>query len=171
MSRTEGESFVSDYPLGLVLLCVIIPQVIILTLTQPRINKLVADRVLILRRSINQITEQDIADVKEMVFEEFDQIYETRRKIFIWKLSTKFLLSAINGIGLVAVLAIGGWLVIEGKGTVGTVVAATVGLGRIESPWRQLTAFYRNLNAISVQFQLMKDFLIELQERDEKQTF
>jgi len=165
-----GYIAVTQPRLGLVLFCVIIPQVIILTLTQPRINNLVAERVLILRRSINQVTEQDIAEVKEMVFEEFDRIYKTRRKIFIWKLSAKFLLSAINGIGLVAVLTLGGWLVIEERGTVGTVVAAIVGLGRIESPWRQLTAFYRNLNAISVQFQLMKDFLIELQERDEKQT-
>jgi ABC-type multidrug transport system fused ATPase/permease subunit len=161
-----GYIFVTQARLGLVLLCVIIPQIAILTLTQPRINSLVAERVLTLRRSINQATEQDITEIKQMVLENFDHIYETRRQIFIWKLSTKFALSVINGIGLVAVLALGGWLVIQDKSTVGTVVAATVGLGRIEQPWRQLTAFYRNLNAISVQFVLMQDFFITLKEKE-----
>jgi ABC-type multidrug transport system fused ATPase/permease subunit len=163
-----GYIFVTQPRLGLVLLCVIIPQIVILTLTQPRINSLVAERVLTLRRSINQATEQDVTEVKQMVLENFDHIYETRRQIFIWKLSTKFALSVINGIGLVAVLTLGGWLVIQDKSTVGTVVAATVGLGRIEQPWRQLTAFYRNLNAISVQFVLMQDFFITLKEKETK---
>lgn len=155
--------------LGLLLLFVVTPQIVILALTQSRINTLVAERVLVLRRSINQVTKHDIAKVKQSILEDFDRIYGTRRKIFVWKLSTKFVLSAINGFGLVAVLTIGGWLVIEGKSDVGTVVAATVGLGRIEQPWRLLAAFYRNLNAIRVQYDLMQEMFAELHPEDETQ--
>jgi len=164
-----GYIAVTQPRLGLLLFFVVIPQVVILALTQPRINALVAERVQVLRRSINEVTRHDIAKVKQMVLEDFDRIYEARRKIFIWKLSTKFILSAINGFGLVAVLTIGGWLVIEGRSDVGTLVAATIGLGRIEQPWRQLAAFYRNLNAIRVQYELMQELLTEWQEEEETQ--
>ena len=156
-----GYIAVTQPRLGLLLLLVVIPQIVILVLTQARINALVAERVLVLRRSINTITQHDIAEVQQMALEEFDRIFETRRKIFIWKLSTKFALSVISGAGLVAVLIIGGWLVIEGKSDVGIVVAATVGLTRIEQPWRLLAAFYRNLNAIKVQFELIQSLLTE----------
>jgi ABC-type bacteriocin/lantibiotic exporter with double-glycine peptidase domain len=67
------------------------------------------------------------------------------------------------------VLVIGGWLVLEGESDVGIVVAATVGLTRIEQPWRLLAAFYRNLNAIKVQFELMRNLLIEPNEKDRAQ--
>jgi ABC-type multidrug transport system fused ATPase/permease subunit len=164
-----GYIAVTQPRLGLLLLLVVIPQIVILVLTQTRINALVAERVLVLRRSINTITQRDIAEVQQMVLEEFDRIYETRRKIFIWKLSTKFALSAISAFGLVAVLVIGGWLVLEGESDVGIVVAATVGLTRIEQPWRLLAAFYRNLNAIKVQFELMRNLLIEPNEKDRAQ--
>lgn len=107
-----GYISVTQPRLGLLLLLVVVPQIVILVLTQSRINVLVAERVLVLRRSINEITRRDITEVQQMILEDFDRIYETRRKIFIWKLSTKFALSAISGFGLVAVLIIGGWLVI-----------------------------------------------------------
>ena len=165
-----GYIAVTQPRLGLLLLLVVIPQIVILVLTQRRINALVAERVLILRRSINTVTQRDIAEVQKMVLEEFDRIYETRRKIFIWKLSTKFALSAISGLGLVAVLVLGGWLVLEGESDVGIVVAATVGLTRIEQPWRLLAAFYRNLNAIKVQFELMRNLLIVPREEKEQQA-
>ena len=54
--------------------------------------------------------------------------------MFLWKLSAKFLLSVINGAGTVGVLMLGGWLVLQGKTDVGTVVAATSGLSRIQGP-------------------------------------
>jgi ABC-type bacteriocin/lantibiotic exporter with double-glycine peptidase domain len=164
-----GYITVTQPVLGLLLLLVVAPQIVILVLTQAKINALVAERVLVLRRSINKITQRDIAEAQQTVLEDFDRIYEARRKIFIWKLSTKFALSAINGFGLVAVLIVGGWMVIEGRSDVGIVVAATIGLGRIEQPWRLLTAFYRNLNAIKVQFELMRSLFIEPQEEDNRQ--
>jgi ABC-type bacteriocin/lantibiotic exporter with double-glycine peptidase domain len=88
---------------------------------------------------------------------DFDDIFETRRSIFIWKLSTKFLLSAIGGIGTVGVLTLGGALVIADKTDVGTVVAALIGLGRIQGPTGFLIAFYRQVSATRVKFDLLRD--------------
>jgi ABC-type bacteriocin/lantibiotic exporter with double-glycine peptidase domain len=142
--------------LGAIALTMIIPQVILVLFTQRPVNTMVAKRVRILRQSTNLISATQAEGVVQEVLDEFDAIYETRRRIFIWKLSTKFLLSAINGAGTVAVLLLGGFIVIEGRTDVGTVVAATIGLGRLQGPTAFLIAFYRQVSATRVKFELLQ---------------
>jgi ABC-type bacteriocin/lantibiotic exporter with double-glycine peptidase domain len=143
--------------LGIIALCMIAPQVALVLSTQKQVNRLVANRVYLLRRSTDEITARGLAKLDEDVLRDFDEIFETRRSIFIWKLSTKFLLSAISGIGTVGVLALGGALVIADKTDVGTVVAATIGLGRIQGPTGFLIAFYRQVSATRVKYELLRD--------------
>lgn len=154
-----GYIAVTQPRLGLVVMLIVAPQAIIVLLTQTRINALVAERVRVLRQSINTITAEDISAARQSILEDFDRIYDARRRIFLWKLSTKFVLSALNGVGMAAVLLIGGLLVLDGRGDVGTVVAATAGLGRIQQPWRLLIGFYRNLATTTVQYELFRDVL------------
>lgn len=106
-----------------------------------------------------QASKQDITDEVAAVEAKFDEIYDTRRNMFLWKLSTKFVLSAINGAGTVAVLMLGGWLVLHGRTDVGTVVAAVSGLGRIQGPTAFLIAFYRQVSANRIKFELLRDLI------------
>lgn len=152
--------------LGLIALAMILPQIVLVLLSQRQVNALVAERVHVLRRATNGITASDIRDTADSVIRDFDTIYDTRRRMFIWKLSTKFLLSAINGAGTVAVLTLGGWLVLQGETDVGTVVAATAGLGRIQGPTTFLIAFYRQVSASRVKY----DLLLEVFERDDRKV-
>ncbi|WIY23538.1 ABC transporter ATP-binding protein [Parasedimentitalea psychrophila] len=145
--------------LGTIALAMIAPQVLLVLFSQNRINALVADRVRILRRATDQISAAEVAAAEQSVLDEFDRIFETRRQMFIWKLSTKFLLSTINGAGTVAVLMLGGWLVLQGRTDVGTVVAATLGLSRLQGPTAFLIAFYRQVSANRVKFELLRDIL------------
>lgn len=154
--------------LGLIAVAIVLPQAILVLCTQYKINKLVRDRVLLLRQSLNTITNSQLEQVKQSVLDDFDAIYDARRRIFIWKLSTKFILSTLNGLGLVSVLVLGGWLVLEGRSDVGTIVAATVGLNRIQQPWRLLVTFYRNLSAVQVQYELMRTLLDRLEHEKEE---
>ncbi|MEM1313937.1 MAG: ABC transporter transmembrane domain-containing protein [Pseudomonadota bacterium] len=146
---------VSQPGLGALAAAVILPQAVIVLLTQRQVNRLVADRVHLLRRAASTLTAEDLAAIEAMP-RDFDAIYETRRRIFLWKLSTKFLLSALNGAGMVGILLLGGALVIEGETDVGTVVAATLGLQRLQQPWTQLVAFYRDASAVRVKFDLLR---------------
>lgn len=143
--------------LGMIALAMIAPQVVLVLATQSRVNALVARRVNILRRATNQLTVSQTDAIVRSVLDEFDAIFETRRRMFLWKQSTKFLLSAINGAGTVAVLMLGGWLVLQERTDVGTVVAATMGLGRIQGPTAFLIAFYRQVSATRVKFELLRD--------------
>ena len=151
---------VSTQPgLGAIALSMIVPQVVLVLFTQSKINSLVANRVRILRHATNKISTSDVIEISQAVLDEFDRIFETRKQMFKWKLSTKFLLSSINGAGTVAVLMLGGWLVLQDQTDVGTVVAATLGLSRLQAPTAFLIAFYRQVSANRVKFELLRDIL------------
>lgn len=144
--------------LGMIAFSMIVPQIIIVLFSQRKVNIFVAERVRILRSATDELTLKDINDVAKEIDHQFDEIFETRRKMFIWKLSAKFLLSVINGAGTVGVLMLGGWLVMQGRTDVGTVVAATSGLSRIQGPTSFLIAFYRQVSANRIKY----DLLLEL---------
>ncbi|WP_170337772.1 ABC transporter transmembrane domain-containing protein [Ruegeria arenilitoris] len=141
--------------LGLIALSMIAPQILIVLVSQRKVNVFVADRVRILRSATDHLTIEDIEAVTQEVHDQFDAIYDTRRRMFLWKLSAKFLLSVINGAGTVGVLMLGGWLVLQGETDVGTVVAATSGLARIQGPTGFLIAFYRQVSANRIKFELL----------------
>lgn len=143
--------------LGTIALLMIAPQVVIVLATQRKVNQYVAKRVRVLRQATDQLTTEDLHQAEADIKAHFDTIYDARRHMFIWKLSTKFLLSTINGAGTVAVLLLGGWMVIYGQTDVGTVVAATIGLGRIQAPTAFLIAYYRQVSANRVKFELLRD--------------
>lgn len=143
--------------LGAIALAMIIPQVFIVLGTQRQVNRLVEERVRILRGTSDRIDADVAESIKQSVLDDFDRIYTTRRRMFIWKLSTKFVLSAINGAATVAVLLLGGMLVLEGRTDVGTVVAATLGLSRLQGPTAFLIAFYRQVSATRVKFDLLRE--------------
>lgn len=142
--------------LGTIAMMMILPQIILVLFTQKAVNTLLAKRVRMLRHSTNLITKTETEGLVQEVYDEFDAIYETRCRIFVWKMSTKFFLSSINGVGTVAVLLLGGFMVIQGRTDVGTVVAATIGLGRLQGPTAFLIAFYRQVSATRVKFELLQ---------------
>ncbi len=141
--------------LGLIALSMIAPQILIVLVSQRKVNVFVADRVRILRSATDHLTIENIEAVTQEVHDQFDAIYDTRRRMFLWKLSAKFLLSVINGAGTVGVLMLGGWLVLQGETDVGTVVAATSGLARIQGPTGFLLAFSRQVSANRIKFELL----------------
>lgn len=142
--------------LGVVALSMLVPQIGIVVFSQSKVNMLLAERVKTLRRAADQLTETELRAAVASVKKDFDRIYETRRTMFRWKLSTKFILSAINGAGTVFVFMLGGVLVLEGRTDVGTVVAATLGLSRLQAPTAFLIAFYREVSANRVKFELLR---------------
>ncbi|WP_204114929.1 ABC transporter transmembrane domain-containing protein [Shimia biformata] len=152
--------------LGVIALATIIPQVVIVLLTQTKVNQHVAERVRLLRRSNDTIVESNLESLEQSVLADFDRIYETRRSMFLWKTSTKFLLSLVNQIGLIAVLLLGGAMVLRGATDVGTVVAATMGLGRLQGPTNFLIAFYRQVSATQVKYELLRSLRQNMEQPD-----
>lgn len=141
--------------LGLVALGVVIPQAAIVIAIQSRINRRVRERVQSLRNASDRISESDLARVEDEVVADFRDIFATRRRIFLLKLSSKFALSTISAGGVVSILFLGGLLVLEGRSDVGTVVASLTGLTRIEGPWRDLVSFFRTASTVRVKYAML----------------
>jgi ABC-type bacteriocin/lantibiotic exporter with double-glycine peptidase domain len=103
----------------------------------------------------DRISEGDLARVEREVMADYQDVFETERKIFILKLSAKFVLHTISATGAVGILFLGGWLVLHGRSDVGTVTASLTGLTRIEGPWRELMSFFRNASTVRVKYAML----------------
>jgi ABC-type bacteriocin/lantibiotic exporter with double-glycine peptidase domain len=141
--------------LGTLALCIVAPQAGIVVMMQKRINQRVRERVQALRDASDRISESDLQRVEDEVVADFRDVFETRRKLFVLKLSSKFALSAISMAGVVGILFLGGWLVLNDRSDVGTVVASLTGLARIEGPWRELVSFFRNASTVRVKYAML----------------
>jgi ABC-type bacteriocin/lantibiotic exporter with double-glycine peptidase domain len=141
--------------LGVLALAVVVPQAVIVLGIQSRINVQVRARVQSLRDVSDRISASDLGRVEDEVVADFHDIFETRRRIFLLKLSSKFALGAISALGKVGILFLGGWLVLHGRSDVGTVVASLTGLTRIEGPWRDLVSFFRTASTVRVKYGML----------------
>ena len=141
--------------LGVLVLGLIVPQAGIVIAVQGRLNRRVRQRVQALRDASDRISEGDLARVEREVMTDFQDVFETERKIFLLKLSAKFVLHAISVAGAVGILFLGGWLVLHGRSDVGTVTASLTGLTRIEGPWRELVSFFRNASTVRVKYAML----------------
>ncbi|MFO1073267.1 MAG: ABC transporter transmembrane domain-containing protein [Geminicoccaceae bacterium] len=146
--------------LGLLALAVVLPQALIVVGVQARINRGVQQRVQALRSAAERISASDLARVEDEVLADFHAVFEARRQIFLLKLSSKLALGAVSNLGKVGILFLGGWLVLEGRGDVGTVVATLTGLTRIEGPWRDLVSFFRTLSTVRVKYEMLARALL-----------
>ena len=61
--------------------------------------------------------------------------------------------------GSIIVLTVGGYLVIQGKTEVGTLVVFISGLAKIADPWDQLINFYRSVSNTAVGYQMIRNKL------------
>jgi ABC-type multidrug transport system fused ATPase/permease subunit len=141
--------------LGVLALGVVLPQAGIVAAFQSRINRRVRERVQLLRDASDRISESELRRVEEEVLADFRDIFETERRIFLLKFSSKLALSAISAVGMAGILLLGGLLVLDGSSDVGTVVASLTGLMRIEGPWRELVGFFRNASTVRVKYAML----------------
>jgi ABC-type bacteriocin/lantibiotic exporter with double-glycine peptidase domain len=146
--------------LGVIVLAVVLPQALIVKALQARINARVRERVQLLRDASDRISESDMRAIDEAVTEDFRQVYETRRKIFVLKLTSKLALQVISALGVFGILLLGGLLVLDGRTDVGTVVASLTGLARLEGPWRELIAFFRSASTVRVKYEMLVKSLV-----------
>ncbi len=144
--------------LGGFLILVVAPQALIVVVLQNKVNARVKERTIVLRHSTSVISEEDAKQVEEAqqaILDDFDKIYTVRRGIFKLKLSMKFAMNLFSGIGLVGLLMIGGLLMMRGYSDIGTLVASISALEKINSPWRLLLNYYKELSAARVKFDLI----------------
>ncbi len=152
--------------LGLVVLLIALPQIVIVPISQHRINAHVKERVRTLRHAGDLMVDAlkdggaaRAASGETEIGTAFATIYRVRIRVFRIKFGVKFLVGALQSIGVFALLLVGGMMVLNGRTEIGIVVAFISGLDRVLDPWRELIAFIRSTSAAKVQFDMMEGTL------------
>lgn len=147
-----GYMLVVDPVIALASLVFLAPQLVLAPLVQRRLNVLVERRIALMRDISEQVAEQESDDDIEAAeangpdraySRQTHRIYANRMRFFLWKFAGKAALNLMNNLAPLAVLTVGGWLVIQGESEIGVVVAFISGFHRLAEPLRELIAYYR----------------------------
>ena len=149
-----GYMIVVEPLVALVSLVFVLPQIVLLPLFQRYINRLIAERVELMRGlgdSLAELPGDEGGAGTGDLSEQFDSIYGNRMRTFWLKFGLKASNNLLTALAPLSVLFIGGMMVIEGETTIGVVVAFVSGFDRLSGPLRELIAYYRVAAQANVQ--------------------
>ena len=74
--------------------------------------------------------------------------------IYWLKYVMNLLMNLMHHLSVAVALCVGGWMVLEGRIEVGTVVAVAAGLGKLNDPWGDLVNWAREFSVVAVKYRL-----------------
>jgi ABC-type bacteriocin/lantibiotic exporter with double-glycine peptidase domain len=153
-----GYMLVVEPTIALVSLLFFLPQLIFVPLLQRVVNRR-AKRKVELVREVGELIVETPGDDAAAYQDRLRRIYRVRLQYYALKFLIKFLNNLLNHLAPLAVLMVGGWLVIDGATTVGVVVAFISGFMRLADPSRELLAYYRLAAETRMQYRLIARWL------------
>ena len=146
-----------------VALALFVPQCVFVPLMQNAINRRTEARIRVMR----ELSADIVAETAEGVLEREEDAYRCRvrdiyslnMQIYRRKYATNFLINVLYHFGTVGILLVGGWLVMQGRTEVGTVVAFISGLTKVNDPWNDLVTFFRDMTNARVKYQMIAKVL------------
>lgn len=149
--------------IAILAIVIYLPQAVIVPVTQLTINRLARLRIKSVR-SLGQIAVRDADSGRDdppgvtgSIL--IDRIYRLRIMIYLRKYSLAAIGNFMDSLGSIIVLTFGGYLVIQGKTEVGTLVVFISGLAKIADPWDQLISFYRSVSNTAVAYRMIHNKL------------
>ncbi len=131
-----------------------LPQLIFVPVLQRAVNRR-ARRKIQLMREVGELIVEPRNDRTARYRDRLDRIYGVRVQYFGYKFLIKFLNNLMNHLAPLSVLMVGGYLVIAGATTVGTLVAFISGFQRLADPSRELLVYYRLAAETQVLYRLI----------------
>ncbi|HVO01887.1 MAG TPA: hypothetical protein VMT54_06775 [Candidatus Cybelea sp.] len=145
--------------MALVALLLFVPQVLFIPLLQNAINRRTQQRIQTVRRlSVDIVEETEDPDrERERDFRRrVHRVYDLNMQIYRRKFGMNFLMNLFYHLGVIGILFVGSWFVIQGRTEIGTVVAFISGLNRMNDPWGDLVNYFRDLTNAAVKYRLIK---------------
>ncbi len=139
-------------------------QIFFIPRLQFAINRRAASRIQVMREISGAMIE-DFApgtaavDRRRAFGERVDRILGINMQIYWFKFAMNLLMNLTNHFGIIGVLLVGGWYVIEHDLDVGTVVAFISGLKQINEPWGDLVDYFREMTVSQVKYRLIAGIL------------
>lgn len=145
--------------MALVALLIFCPQLLFVPLLQEAINRRTKRRIETMRALsvdiVNEAADRAGANTHKTFRQRIANVYRLNMQIFVRKYGMNFLMNLLHQVGIIGILAVGGWLVLQGKTEVGTIVAFISGLSRMNDPWNDLVDFFRNLTNTGLKFRMI----------------
>lgn len=149
--------------MALLSIAVFSPQVVFVPLMQQAMNRRASERIHTLRQVSDGIVgasggksggDPAQAEAQDALV---NHVFRLNMSIFKLKFSMNFLMNTMHHLGVATVLGVGGWYAAQGRIDVGTVVAFVSGLAKVNDPWRDVVAWYREMTAVDMRYRLVAD--------------
>jgi ABC-type bacteriocin/lantibiotic exporter with double-glycine peptidase domain len=154
-----GYMLVVQPSMAMVALAIFLPQLLFIPFLQNAINLRTKHRIKKLRAMsvdiVNDEAAGEEATTKQTFRQRIGDVYELNMEIYVRKYGMNFLMNLIYTLGVIGILAVGGWLLLEGKTEVGTIVAFISGLSRMNGPWGELVNYFRDLTNAGLKFRMI----------------
>jgi ABC-type bacteriocin/lantibiotic exporter with double-glycine peptidase domain len=149
--------------MALVTLGVFAPQAFFVPALQQAINRRTESRIRVQRELSVDIVNETVDHVpvrEEHAYRNWvSEIYRLNMQIYRRKFSMNFGMNLLHHLGIVGILLVGGWFVMQGRIEIGTIVAFISGLNRVNDPWGDLVNYFRELTNARVKYQLIAGVL------------
>jgi len=170
--------------LGIISLLLFPLELILIPYLQKRYNVHNRDRIEILRKISNKIDEavSGIIEIQgNALFPEEQKIFEafassllvTMKQLFLIKYGIKMINNLFQNLGPFLLFILGGYLTIQGKFSLGALIACLSAYAKVYDPWKEIIEFYQEqqdavvrYNRVMETFDLEPDFLISPPDRD-----
>jgi ABC-type bacteriocin/lantibiotic exporter with double-glycine peptidase domain len=148
-----------DFELALLGLGFFVPQLVFVPLLQGAINRRAQSRILTKRGISGGVLEAAAATPHEWQWARapIERVFALNMGIYKLKYTMNLLMNLMHHSAVAVALGVGGWLVLEGRMDVGTVVAIVGGLGKLNDPWGDLVNWARELSVVGVKYRLFAD--------------
>jgi ABC-type multidrug transport system fused ATPase/permease subunit len=132
-----------------------IPQLVFVPLLQHAINRRAQERILTKREVSGAIAENNHADsYAASQRSAIGRIFTLNMGIYWLKYSMNLLMNLMHHLAVAVAFCVGGWLALEGRIELGTVVAIVGGLGKLNDPWGDLVNWAREFSVVGVKYRL-----------------
>jgi ABC-type bacteriocin/lantibiotic exporter with double-glycine peptidase domain len=141
--------------MALVAIALFVPQTIFVPIMQRAINRRTRARIWIMRdMSAGLLGEKATAPDAPFV-RQTRRVFDLNMQIFKWKFTMNFFMNGLYHLSVVGVFLVGGWFVLAGHATVGTIVAFATGVAQLNDPWGDLVNYFRDSSAAQVKYRLI----------------
>jgi ABC-type bacteriocin/lantibiotic exporter with double-glycine peptidase domain len=153
-----------DLGLTLLVLAFFLPQLVFVPLFQAAINRRAQSRILTKRGLSGEIVRAaGRPDGKwEWATAPIARVFVLNMGIYKLKYTMNLLMNVMHHSAVAVALGVGGWLALEGRIEVGTVVAIVGGIAKLNDPWGDLVNWGRELSVVEVKYRLFVDALRRL---------
>jgi ABC-type bacteriocin/lantibiotic exporter with double-glycine peptidase domain len=145
--------------MALVAFLIFCPQLLFIPFLQEAINRRTRRRIETMRALsvdiVDEAAERAGTRTHQTFLRRIGNVYRLNMQIFRRKYGMNFLMNLLYHLGIIGILAVGGWLVLQGKTEVGTIVAFISGLNRMNDPWGDLVDFFRNLTNTGLKYRMI----------------